>query len=318
MIPPAHSIYIATIVLLVAWNVHLRGQRHLSHQPSISCGNPFVSAQMPTIKSFNSFAVVLANLDDELISAYRRYFQPYLKENGGLVEVIWEDFQFLKEPYDCIVSPANSFGLMDGGVDWHISYHLSGGPSGLVPHVQTELLKKYAGQQPVASTVVIDIGPIVQTYAKNAENHHLRVHSDEPALPKYLAHTPTMRAPRTLGKVTEIPYDAMWSTLTALREHNKAAEKSNEPEKRIRRVVFPGFGTSYGRVPPKVGARQLALAYKHFLENPADRVDNNATCDAGSEYGGTCRIKGEEKYLMSWDYAEKISSEIQGTWACDY
>ena len=71
----------------------------------------------------------------------------------------WEGFKFLTQDYDCLVSPANSFGLMDGGADYSISFHLAGGPGDLVPHVQKALMDRYAGQQPVGTSFLIGVSP---------------------------------------------------------------------------------------------------------------------------------------------------------------
>ncbi|KAJ3015077.1 hypothetical protein HKX48_004795 [Thoreauomyces humboldtii] len=276
------------------------------------------------MKAHNNFSITLANLDEDLTDAYTRYFDSYLTVNGGRVSVVWEGLQWVSGDFDCIVSPANSYGLMDGGADWSISFHLAGGPAGLVAHVQRAILDRFAGQQPVASSFIIDVEEKVKEYLRTPGNHHVYDETTEVRLPRFLAHTPTMRTPHRLDATTEVPYDAMWSTLTAIREHNMIAEATDRPDRVIRNVLIPGFGTSYGAVPPKVGARQLALAYKHFLENPADHdpakecLGHDPRCDAGSEWGGKCRTKAEKTYLVSWDYVDRLAEEIRSTWLCTY
>ncbi|KAJ3132809.1 hypothetical protein HDU90_006699 [Geranomyces variabilis] len=291
-----------------------------------ACRNPFTSARAPLpgcVKSYNDFNLTLVNLDEDLVAAYIRYFDPYLVSNGGRVSVAWDGLMWAPGDFDCIVSPANSFGLMDGGADWAISFHLAGGPAGLVAHVQRAILNKFAGQQPVASSFIIDVEEVVRAYLRTPGNHFAAA-SVTAKLPRFLAHTPTMRTPQRLGPTTTVPYDAMWSTLAAIREHNMQAETADQPDRVIRNVLLPGFGTSYGHVPPAIGARQLALAYKHFLENPADYTGTkqcigwDPRCDVGSERGGRYRIEAEKTYLVSWDYVDQLAEEIYSTWACTY
>jgi O-acetyl-ADP-ribose deacetylase (regulator of RNase III) len=54
----------------------------------------------------------------------------------------------------------------------------------------------------------------------------------------------------------------MWAMLLAVRRHNERAER------RIDVLACPGLGTATGRVPYAEAARQMSLAYRHFLEPP--------------------------------------------------
>jgi O-acetyl-ADP-ribose deacetylase (regulator of RNase III) len=58
---------------------------------------------------------------------------------------------------------------------------------------------------------------------------------------------------------TDIPYVAMWAMLLAIRRYNQKYPNS------IKSVVCPGLGIGIGRVPYSKAARQMALAYDHFL-----------------------------------------------------
>jgi O-acetyl-ADP-ribose deacetylase (regulator of RNase III) len=61
---------------------------------------------------------------------------------------------------------------------------------------------------------------------------------------------------------TDNVYKAMWAMLLAVRQHNQQSPR------RIARVACPGLGTATGRVPYPEAARQMALAYQHFLHPP--------------------------------------------------
>ena len=152
------------------------------------------------------------------------------------VEVANCNFEQLNS-YDCLVSPANSFGMMDGGIDAAITAFFG---VQLMDRVQQKILDDYLGEQSVGTSFIIETG--------------------HPQYP-FLAHTPTMRVPmQIIG--TDIPYIAMWAMLLAIRQHNRTAIKP------IIRIACPGLGTGIGRIPPQESARQMALAYDYFLYPP--------------------------------------------------
>lgn len=134
--------------------------------------------------------------------------------------------------YDCIVSPANSFGLMDGGIDLAIT-NLFG--IKLMDRVQEYIINNYEGEQPIGTSFIIET-----------------LNSEHP----YLAHTPTMRVPMIIRN-TDFVYLAMKAMLSVVYQN-----------KNIKSVVCSGLGTATGGVPFDVASRQMALAYKNFLNPP--------------------------------------------------
>lgn len=152
------------------------------------------------------------------------------------VEAVHGLFEELPE-YDCMVSAANSFGLMDGGVDLAIVRYFG---EEMERRVQHRILRDYLGEQPVGTSFLIETG-----------------HPDHP----WLAHTPTMRIPMDIAR-TDAVYRAMWAMLLAVRAHNESGAAP------IRTVACPGLGTAAGKVPPMEAARQMAVAYAHFLNPP--------------------------------------------------
>jgi O-acetyl-ADP-ribose deacetylase (regulator of RNase III) len=152
------------------------------------------------------------------------------------VEIANCDFEQLPS-YDCLVSPANSFGMMDGGVDAAITKFFG---ISLMERVQQKILDDYLGEQSVGTSFIIATG--------------------HPQYP-FLAHTPTMRVPMQIVG-TDIPYIAMWAMLLAVEQHNR------HHHQKIATVACPGLGTGIGRIAPDEAARQMALAYDHFLYPP--------------------------------------------------
>ncbi|EEI6908197.1 phage tail protein, partial [Salmonella enterica] len=100
-----------------------------------------------------------------MAAAFEHSFQ-----NTENVEIIPGPFETIPE-FDCMVSAANSFGLMDGGVDAAITAYF--GPQ-LQGRVQQHILREYLGEQPVGTAFVIETG-----------------NSKHP----WLVHAPTMRVP---------------------------------------------------------------------------------------------------------------------------
>lgn len=156
------------------------------------------------------------------------------------VEIVNDYFEHLPE-FDCMVSAGNSFGLMDGGVDLAIIRFFG---DALKQKVQNFILQEYLGEQPVGTSFIIETG-----------------HSKHP----FIAHTPTMRVPMEIAHTDNV-YLAMWAMFLAVQRHNRQAERQ------ITVVACPGLGTATGRVPFGEAARQMALAYKHFL-NPPNYID---------------------------------------------
>lgn len=176
--------------------------------------------------------LILVDPLPEMCNAFRERF-------AGLpnVEVVHGRFEELPI-YDCMVSAANSFGLMDGGVDAAITRFFG---EDLQQRVQRRIVDEFLGEQPVGTSIIVE--------------------TDHPKHP-FIAHTPTMRVPMTIIHTDNV-YQAMWSMLLAVRQHNL------KPDKKIETIACPGLGTAIGQVPYRQAARLMALAYRNFLNPPA-------------------------------------------------
>ncbi|MCB0011279.1 MAG: macro domain-containing protein [Anaerolineales bacterium] len=177
------------------------------------------------------FKLILVDPKQELCAAWEEAFADFQS-----VKVTCGRFETLPH-FDCMVSAANSFGLMDGGVDLAITNFFG---LELMDRVQAHIIERYRGEQPVGSSFIIPTG-------------HPRH--------RYLAHTPTMRVPMHIW-ATDNVYNAMWAMLLAVWQHNSS---QSDP---IEIVACPGLGTATGGVPPQEAARQMALAYRYFLAPP--------------------------------------------------
>ena len=148
---------------------------------------------------------------------------------------------------DAVVSPANSFGFMDGNLDqayseffgWHVQERL-----------QSLIRSKHGGE------LLVGQAEIVAT--------------DHPRIP-FLISAPTMRVPMTLAEGTVNSYLAARAALLLVREGvvtsgSSAGEKVSDL---VRTIAIPGLGTGVGRVPAAVCAYQVHAAIRETLLEPA-------------------------------------------------
>jgi O-acetyl-ADP-ribose deacetylase (regulator of RNase III) len=175
--------------------------------------------------------LILVDMNAGVCAAWQEYFKT-LPE----VEIINDYFENLPQ-YDCMVSAANSFGLMDGGVDAAITRFFG---EGVMRPVQERIITEYLGEQPVGTCTLVETG--------NA-NH------------PWVAHAPTMRIPMEIAHTDNV-YLAMWAVLRAVHHHNQVADQ------KINVIACPGLGTFTGKVPYREAARQMSLAYKNYLNPP--------------------------------------------------
>ena len=175
--------------------------------------------------------LILVDPKQALCKAWKEEFQ-----NLPNVEIVQGYFERLAE-FDCMVSAANSFGMMDGGVDLAIVNFFG---KRVMENVQAAILRNYLGEQPVGTSMIIETG----------HPHH-----------PFIAHTPTMRVPMPIAHTDHV-YSAMWAMLLAVHYHNQTSSR------KINVIACPGLGTTTGKVPYAEAAHQMAIAYKNFLYPP--------------------------------------------------
>lgn len=152
------------------------------------------------------------------------------------VEVIAGDY--FQQPADALVSPANSFGIMDGGLDLAIRDQLG---FAVERKVQELIDEKYHGELPVGSAEVVET---------------------DDAQWRYLIVAPTMRVPEPIP-FTINAYLAFRAVLLAAKNHNRGLGR---PE--IDSLVCCGLGTGVGQVGANKCAMQMRAAYQ-VMTRPA-------------------------------------------------
>ncbi|KAL0487372.1 dual specificity protein phosphatase [Acrasis kona] len=202
------------------------------------------------------FNLVLVDINFELCKQFKLHFGKFMRRNHHIlqqqqaqsgqafpkVQIKCLRFEDLNN-FDCMVSAANSFGLMDGGIDASITHYFG---DQVEMRVQQHILRYYDGEQPVGTSFIIP-------------THH-QAHP-------YLAHTPTLRVPYSIQQ-TDYVYLAMKSMLRAVADHNERALMDPENYRFIETVACPGLGTSSGKMELEEAARQMSLAYENFYLCP--------------------------------------------------
>jgi O-acetyl-ADP-ribose deacetylase (regulator of RNase III) len=180
--------------------------------------------------------VHLRDRSPEVVAAWREAFA------GAPRVAISEGDIFGGPPADAIVSPANSFGYMDGGID--AVYAQRFGPE-MVRRLRDVLRAAWDGELPVGCATIIETG--------------------DGGIP-YLISAPTMRVPMDVSETVNA-YLAFRAALIAVRELNRRSPG------RIRSILCPGLATFYGRMSPQKAARQMRFAHRLIGEGDASLLD---------------------------------------------
>jgi O-acetyl-ADP-ribose deacetylase (regulator of RNase III) len=165
-----------------------------------------------------------------MATAWRRVFA----DVAGVIVVAGD---ILEGQCDAVVSPANSFGFMDGGIDLACRRHFG---SELQSRVQSKIRGEFFGELPVGQATVVSTGH--QTVA-------------------FLVVAPTMRIPDRIGDTLNV-YLAFRATMLAVLVHNRGTLSA------IESLRVPALGTGIGAMPLNRAARQMHAAYVSVFESP--------------------------------------------------
>lgn len=166
----------------------------------------------------------LTDLNAELVHEWTLAFK-------GCDNVVAAQGSILDAKTSALVSPANSFGFMDGGLDLVLSQYFGWQ---LEEQVRQRILDDFDGELPVGQAIVVPT------------NHE--------QIP-WLISAPTMRVPMNVEH-TAHAHLAFRGILRAVRAHN-----AQHPDSPINSVVCPGLGTGEGRMPESRCAKQMRHAY---------------------------------------------------------
>ena len=176
--------------------------------------------------------IVLVDLQEKLIEAWqsigheKEYITTY---HGSIFEV----------ECDALVSPANSFGYMDGGLDMAISRFFGW-------HVQERLQQKIQSKHH---------GELLVGTAEIVETDHAQI--------PYVISAPTMRVPMILSETVNV-YLAIRGLLLLVKYGQ--FEEGPVIREKVQTIALPGMGTGVGQISPEIFARQMKQAVKEVIE----------------------------------------------------
>jgi len=177
--------------------------------------------------SQNTFKITFCEKSPELASVLATSFSKI-----PAIEVIEGDI--LKLAADAIVSPANSFGDMSGGLDKAIDDFYKGTAQSMAMEA---IRDQYHGELPVGNAIILNM--------RHQQFPHLII-------------APTMRIP---GRVDDTinAYLAMRALLTCIIDYNLRAEQP------ILHIAMTSLCTGIGRMPYQKAAEQMLVAYDMII-----------------------------------------------------
>jgi len=184
--------------------------------------NPTVDPELKDVK------ILLRDINTQITKAWAVEFQGYPN-----VQVSTGDI--FKLDADSIVSPANSYGYMDGGIDWVYSTHFGWD---LQERLQKKIKKDFNGLLPVGQATIVP--------------------TNDEKIP-YLISAPTMTVPMDVSETINA-YLAFKASLEVVRKHNEKCA-TDDTLRRINSILCPGLGTMVGLMPGLRCAFQMKQAY---------------------------------------------------------
>lgn len=177
----------------------------------------------------------MAAVEKELADAWQQHC-------GDLPDVSVHHGSILDLSVDAVVSPANSFGFMDGGID-HLYSHRFGWD--VQARLQELIRSRHHGELLIGSADIVETG-------------NLRI--------PFLIAAPTMRVPMVLTDTVN-PYLAARAVLLLIKHGTVASGAlAGEPvATAVQSLAFPGLGTGIGRVSPNTCARQVRAAIEEVI-----------------------------------------------------
>lgn len=169
---------------------------------------------------------------------------------------------------DAVVSPANSFGFMDGGIDHLYSHHFGWQ---VQENLQKIIREKHHGELLVGQAEIV-------------ETNNLEI--------PFVISAPTMRVPMIL-RDTVNPYLAARAVFLLI-EHGKFFDgnyKGESIKDYVQSVAFPGLGTGVGQVGFNTCAKQVHDAIQDFVLNNESFPKTWAEAQAKHQMLYTDRIK---------------------------
>jgi len=191
--------------------------------------------------------ITLTGVEPALVEAWEQHC-------GDLDFVTIHHGSILDLTVDAVVSPANSFGFMDGGIDHLYSRHFGWAVQN---RLQKLIQTRHHGE------LLVGAAEFVET-----DDRHI----------PFLIAAPTMRVPMKLGDSVN-PYLAARAALLLVKHGTfpVGEQKGEAISPWITSIAFPGLGTGVGGIGANTCAHQVRAAIEHVVagnnEFPATWAD---------------------------------------------
>jgi len=184
-------------------------------------------------------------------------------QDVGGVEVLEGDL--LRLDCEALVSPANSFTYMDGGIDQHIDRFYEG---------QAQRAALARGAEQFYGELPVGVATIIEMTSRRFP---------------FLIVAPTMRVPGDQLSGTINAYLAMGAALAAVLDHNLGGNR------RIGSVAVPGLGTGVGGMAPEESALQMRAAYDMIVSGGWKQIQHPVQAPFVMRTGSTTGSAGGRK-----------------------
>jgi O-acetyl-ADP-ribose deacetylase (regulator of RNase III) len=165
--------------------------------------------------------IILVDIDPDVVESFKKYFSTV---EGFEIEC---KSIFDVDP-DLVVSPANSFGFLNGGIDGFYTKVMG---SQVQENLQRKIKDNFYGELLVGQSTLIE--------------------TDYKKVP-YLIASPTMRLPQRLTGTINV-YLAAKATFNLI--------KSGVLSDSVKTIAIPGFGTATGGLEPDLAIKQMWEGY---------------------------------------------------------
>ncbi len=193
-----------------------------------------------------------------MVEAFKKELSSFEDQVDGLKFEFIQDSIF-NHPSDAIVSPANSFGFMGGGIDGLLSNYLGWH---VQDRVQEKIKNEFDGELLVGQSLIVK--------------------TDNDKFP-YLISAPTMRVPMQLSKIDMHSVDGFINKFSPnVYLAAKAIFVALKKNPHIKSIAIPGLGTGVGGISPAVCASMMRKAFSDFYVG--NNIQPKTLAEAGQKH----------------------------------
>lgn len=226
------------------------------------------------INQDSDLKIILVTQSEEMYQAWVEEFSNNIKNYANLAIIGSTSILEIPYPVDALVSPANSFGFMDGGLDAQYTRHFG---KHLQENLQTVIKEQYDGQLLVGQAITIPTSEEKYSFFRFAHEKIRRGarYSKKSDAALFMICAPTMIIPQDIANTINVYLATRaviraWKTGSIWGDYAKL--RWNPPIYRLNQYVnsiaIPAMGTGLGHMKPEICAKQMRQALEDELWMP--------------------------------------------------